>query len=452
MWGWEELALGVRRLWREMPPYPTMLETELPSLILYGRLLSAAAGTATVALLYAVGRRVGGARLGMVAAALLAGNYLHVRDSHALKPDVLLAAGVLVSLWLLARYAAAPDRRSAAVAGLSIGLTMAIKYNGILLLAAAYLAGVLASPHAGARRLVPAVEVVLCAGVALATFVVASPYLVLDLERTRQTFRFSTMAVYAARPALGRAFGYHLAVSLRRGSGLAMTLATPLALVVALRSRAPMLVLAAAFSALYFVVIGASPVHLARYLTPLVPLLALLVAHLLLATTGRARPLVVGVLAGALLAEPVLSTIAYDRIVARTDTRVLATQWMAAHLPAGAVVAVLGSLYFPVADPDLPPGVTRASLAPGETDLASHGVTHVVTHWHHQLTAFSQPPLAQMAALLPHLRLLAEFSPFAGVPAGAFEQEDAYYVPFFHFDGVERPGPFVRVYAYEPRP
>ena len=76
----------------------------------------------------------------------------------------------------------------------------------------------------------------------------------LDLERTRQTFRFSTMAVYAARPALGRAFGYHLAVSLRRGSGLAMTLATPLALVVALRSRAPMLVLAAAFSALYFVV------------------------------------------------------------------------------------------------------------------------------------------------------------------------------------------------------
>src|SRR5439155_22789181 len=83
-----------------------------------------------------------------------------------------------------------------------------------------------------------------------------------------------------------------------------------------------------------------------------------------------------------------------------------------------AVVAVLGSLYFPVADPDLPPGVTRASLVPGETDLASHGVTHVVTHWHHQLTAFSQPPLAQMAALLPHLRLLAEFSPFAGVPAG----------------------------------
>ena len=71
--------------------------------------------------------------------------------------------------------------------------------------------------------------------------------------RNSQTFRFSTMAVYAARPALGRAFGYHLAVSLRRGSGLAMTLATPLALVVALRSRAPMLVLAAAFSALYFV-------------------------------------------------------------------------------------------------------------------------------------------------------------------------------------------------------
>src|SRR5436853_281472 len=82
------------------------------------------------------------------------------------------------------------------------------------------------------------------------------------------------------------------------------------------------------------------PCRAPRYLTPLVPLLALLVAHPLLATTGRARPLVVGVLACALLAEPVLSAIAYDRIVARTDTRVLATHWMAAHLPAGAVVAV----------------------------------------------------------------------------------------------------------------
>src|SRR5881296_1648316 len=62
VWGWEELVLGVRRLWRETPSYPTMLATALPSLILYGRLLSAAAGTATVALLYAIGRRVGGAR------------------------------------------------------------------------------------------------------------------------------------------------------------------------------------------------------------------------------------------------------------------------------------------------------------------------------------------------------------------------------------------------------
>jgi len=77
-------------------------------------------------------------------------------------------------------------------------------------------------------------------------------------------------------------------------------------------------------------------------------------------------------------------------------------------------------------------------------------VTHVVTHWHHQLTAFSQPPLGQLTAPLPRLQPLAEFSPFTSLPAGEFEQEDAYYVPFFDFAGVVRPGPVVRIYRYAP--
>ena len=57
-----------------------------------------------------------------------------------------------------------------------------------------------------------------------------------------------------------------------------------------------------------------------------------------------------------------------------------------------------------------------------------------------------------MARLQPHLRRLAEWSPFTGGPAGGFEDEDAFYVPFYDFVGVERPGPLVRVYAYEAAP
>src|SRR5206468_10565888 len=150
------------------------------------------------------------------------------------------------------------------------------------------------------------------------------------------------------------------------------------------RPRRTLLVLASAFSAFYYLAVGISRVHTARYLTPILPLLALLLGELVRVVAGRTRrpPLVAAALAAALVAEPLGKSIAYDRITARTDTRVLATRWMAEHLSPGAVVAQLGSVVFAIADPDLPPAVRKAPLRLGETDLARHGVTHVVTHSH----------------------------------------------------------------------
>jgi len=118
---------------------------------------------------------------------------------------------------------------------------------------------------------------------------------------------------------------------------------------------------------------------------------------------------------------------------------------MAEHLPPDAVVAVLGSLYFPIADPEIPPPRRRATIPLGETDLARYGVTHVVVH-EHQLN-FSHPLPAQMAALGPRLELLADMSPYRAGPAGWFEELDAYYIPFHDFADVVRPGPDVRIYA-----
>src|SRR6059036_2036423 len=425
VFAWERLVLAVRGLWLSTSDYGLTLRTALPSLILYGRWFSALAGTLTVPAVWAIGRRLGGEGLGLAAAALLVTDFLHVRDSHTLKPDTLLALGVLISVWLLARWLERPGRGGALAAGVAIGLTTGIKYPGILLLFPAWVA----DPRTGRRgigRLLPSVDLlalVAAAAVALARAV--------TLVRTR-------------------AFGYHLGVSLRHGAGLAVALATPLALLVPLRRpRRPLLVLASVFTVLYYLVAGASPVHLARYLTPVVPLLALLIAELARVVVAPLRsPALRGALfaglVAALAAEPLASCIAYDRIASRTDTRVLATRWMADHLPPGAAIAVLGSLYFPIADPDVPPGARRVALPLGATDLAPRGVGYVVTHEHHQIP-FSRLIPQQIEALRPHLHLLAEFSPYRDGPAGVFEDEDAYYVPFYDFDGVERPGPLVRI-------
>src|SRR5262245_46951534 len=472
-WAWLELVLGLERLVRPVPAYTVLLTTDLPRLLLAGRVLSVLVGTLTVVVLYATARRAGGRAFGLVAAFLLATNFLHVRDSHALKTESFLALGTLAAIALVARWAEDRTPRRAIAAGLAIGLTTGFKYNGILLLFPAWLADLWTAPQLGIRRLLPSRRLIGIAGVALGTFLVACPYLLLDWPRTQETYHVIRTAIFASRPqppgavptppltermrrfVAERAFVYHVTVSLRRGAGLAFALLTPVAVLAAfLRPRPPLVVLAASFTLLYYLVIGVSPVHLARYLTPITPLLALLVAWLLVrvahALPDRVRLAALAVLTLGVAVEPLSGAIAYDRLAARTDTRVLATQWMAAHLPPGAVVAQLGTLVFGIADPELPPGVHRADLTLGQTDFTGRGVTHVVTHEH--WLPFSILIEGQMKALRPHLRLLATFSPYPDGPGGRFEKEDAYYIPFWDFAGVDRPGPLVHIYAYEPSP
>jgi hypothetical protein len=294
---------------------------------------------------------------------------------------------------------------------------------------------------------------------------------VLDASRTWDTYLIAKWNVFVTRPeslppadagifarawifVRTRTFGYHVAFSLRRGCGLAVTLLAPLGIVAALRRGAhPMLRLSVAFIVLYYLVAGASPVRLARYFTPIVPLVLVLVADLVVrianALPARWRTMGAALLTAAVLVEPVRSAVGFDRVAAQTDTRVLASEWLAA-LPKGAVVAVVGSGPFTLSEPVLPPTVRRSALRVEPTGLSQAGITHVIVVWHHDLAFFAHGSLDDLGPLRDHVRLVAEFSPFAAGPAGVFENEDAFYIPFYDFAGVVRPGPLVRIYATAP--
>src|SRR6185436_14937966 len=249
-WLWDEALLAVWRLWRPRPSYFELLKTNLAPLLVTGRLLTAILGALTVPVTWAIGRRMGGTALGLVASTLVATCYLLVRDSHALKPDAALALGVLTSIWLLARYAEAPSMRRALWAGLAIGVTTSLKYNGILLLAPAYLADVMAR-----RRWLPSPAAWVLGFVAIGSFLALDAHMVLDWKRTYDTYLIAKWNVYVTRPesmpppdaglferawlwVTTRSFAYHLVFSLRRGCGLGVALLTPIALVAALRRGA----------------------------------------------------------------------------------------------------------------------------------------------------------------------------------------------------------------------
>jgi hypothetical protein len=456
-----------------LPPsggYAEALATVPERLLLIERGLSALLGTLAVPALMALARPVLGLEASLLAGWILATNFLHVRDSHSLKPDAALSLAVVVTLCASVALAHGVTRARSLRAGLALGAATAIKYPGVLLALPIWLGAVLGTRNGGWRRLLP--PAALLAGlVAAALFLATSPYLVLNphardfLATIAQVVLPGVFGAPAASatsaPALPdwfarTAFGYHLVFSLRHGAGVAVGLLAPAAVLWALVDRRPLLLLSALFALFYYGVVGSSPFWLSRYLTPLMPVVALLVGGLVATGVERGSPRrgrAVVLVASALLLtlQPLAASVAHDRLAARTDTRVLATQWLAAHLQPGTRVAVMGTQFWGWGAPQMPPAITSIEVAPTADGLDAARADYLLTHDH--VLFSSQVDPAALEALAPRLRLLAEFDPSCGRPGAAvFEEADAYYLPVAGFGAVCRGGPSVRIYAVEPRP
>lgn len=465
-WAWIEVGLALQRLRVETPGYVALLHTDLAPLLFWGRTLSATAGTLTVPLVYWIGRRLRGPACGLAAAALLAGCWLHVRDSHFLKTEALLALAVLIAIDRVAVWAQRERRRDAVIAGIAIGLAMGVKYPAVFLVVPAWCADRQRAGRRG-RRWLPSGDLVVLALVGALTFFAVCPFLLLDMARSSDTIELLKLALYATRPEAGapadagglaalvkwittRTFAYHLTVSLRFGIGLVATLALPIAIGRALVRPDVLPKMAAVFCILFYLVAGASPVHLARYITPLTPLMALLLADLIVAVAARTgsprgRAMAAIALTALLVAEPLHASIAADRIAARTDTRVLATDWLRANLPKGTGVGILGTVLLPQGEPELPLKLRAVRWQEATPQaVAASDATYLLTHDH--WLPFSHVDPAVIAALAPQLELVADWSPTTGPADPVFEREDAYYIPYARFTNVERPGPHVRLY------
>lgn len=100
---------------------------------LVGRWISVLLGTATVYATFALGRRVGGVEVGMVAAALVAVARVPVGQAHQALPDTAMAFAALCALSAAWRIVEGGSWRAYLAAGAAAGLVVATKYNGALI-------------------------------------------------------------------------------------------------------------------------------------------------------------------------------------------------------------------------------------------------------------------------------------------------------------------------------
>ncbi|MBI2506434.1 MAG: glycosyltransferase family 39 protein [Candidatus Latescibacteria bacterium] len=335
------LAYGAGFLWQYLfGPGWSLLEFaayhyfwNAEALLLLARLTSVAFALGTVWWAALLARRVYGYPADLVAALLVAVCTVHVRQSFAAGVDVALGFWFVGAVWAGVRLLERQQWPDYALAGALVGLAGATKYPGALAGAAVAAGHLLAGRSLADRR-------IWIAGlVAIGVFVLVSPYVLLDFETFRTHFLFQANHLEKGRADLGRAWWYHLKVSLRYGLGWVGLGLGVGAVGQALRSRKKEVwVLLAGFLA-YYLVMGAGMLVFLRYALPLMLLLAVLISGAV--RSLRHRWWRAGLVLLVAL-EPLYASVGMVRIAGREDTRAEARAWVEAEVPEGTVIGNFG--------------------------------------------------------------------------------------------------------------
>lgn len=336
---------------------------------LLARLLSAAMGTASVYLVYRLGRDAFGRPAALVAALFLAVAPLHVAYSHMAVTDVTAVAFSLLALVLLARAAGARAARLGArrrVAGLLVagavaaGLAMSTKYNLGMLVVPATVAGCFACREEAADRVAAGGRTVIVWLRLLvlrvyvpmaAAFVLASPFIVLDAPHFLRHFRRQGQIMnrgWLGFENVGNGFWYNVTPNLTGAIGWILVILGAAGIAWAVWRRTRFDIIVVPYVIIYFAYIGTWKELADRYLLPIVPLVILLGIRLCI-EIARLRPrarvlsvastlVAVAVLAGALVA-PLGASLSFVRDLTGADTRAVARQWIEEHIPAGSLIA-----------------------------------------------------------------------------------------------------------------
>ena len=343
--------------------------TDLTPFWLMGRVVSAAAGVATVWVSYATGKRAFSRFAGLAAAGIMAVVYLHVRDSHYATPDVFTTLLASVSLLLAVSAVRSGRVRTLVLSGLFAGLAASAKYPGILAGAGTFAAwGMLVR-----RRLVSPAAIVPAALAAVVGFVAGTPFSVLSFAEFRRDIVMQFTMVSSAGPAAASSFTDGLKElffgTLGRGVGwlvLALAVVGSFApprfwtvleprrggrelVAGASGGRAVVMTYAAAFLAVMCVL----TVKRSTYMTPALPAVAVLAAAgieaLFVPLRGRTRAAVAGAAALLVAVVTALPSVAFDRALACPDTRTVAERWVEENVPPGTRIAL--ETYGPVLNP-----------------------------------------------------------------------------------------------------
>lgn len=330
------------------------------------RLIVAFIGTLSVALVYWAGRRWFDARVGLLAAALIAVGFLPTFYGKLALNDAVTLAPVAVALALMALGWERGGIWHWVGAAFAIGVATAVKYTAGAMLLPLAIAIVLrvwdaasesaapaesAAPTGARMRAAafPLARIAVAAGIAFViAFLILNPYSIVDFSAFKhQLANQSSTAGGSTKLGQSNTPGWiYYLWTLTWGLGWVPAIAALGGAVVLLRENWRRGLILVVFPLFMFVFLGGQARHFGRWYMPAYPAIVLLSAYGAIRAAewvarGRRRAGSVFALAAVLmLAQGVAATIRVDSLLARNDTRLLARDWIFRNVPAGKGVVV----------------------------------------------------------------------------------------------------------------
>jgi 4-amino-4-deoxy-L-arabinose transferase-like glycosyltransferase len=336
---------------------------------LAARVLVVVCGTASVYLLYRLGREAYSRPVGLLAALFLGVAPLHVRYSHVAVTDVPAVTFGLLSLVLLVAAARRSSPRLVVLGAIAAGLATSTKYNlGMLVVPALIAAWYVACDVGVARRARPLAWFAarrVAAPMTIA-FVVGSPFALLDVSHfVRDVWHQRDIVAngWLGFENVSNGYWYNLVVNLPGSLGPVLVVLGLGGLAFALWRHRRVDLILGAYALAYYLYVSSWSELMDRYLLPIVPVLILLAARACVAAlrpvrvrrhaSAFATALAVACLVAVAFVVPLQASIHYSSGLSGVDIRTVAKSWVEHHVAPGTVIAV---------EPYGPPLVRRIEL------------------------------------------------------------------------------------------
>ena len=299
-------------------------------------------------LTYRVGRRLHSTSCGLIAAALLALNSLHISWSQVIRTDIQASMFMLGALYFAIGIARTARQSDYVWAGVLTGIAVATKWPAASVFVAvigASIAQVRARPE-GRRDEVR--KLVLAGIAAVVALLVASPFLLLDWQTVVSDLSGEARPVHLGHTGHGL-WGNIVSYLQFQVAGSMGWISLPLVAAgiaaLAIRSTAARFTLLPAAVAFLFVISNQNLIW-ARWILPLLPMLTIFVAAALIwisERAGRILNLPVAATTTALLIAVSIPSLMNTAAAIRereNDTRSMAAEWARRHIPSGSTVAL----------------------------------------------------------------------------------------------------------------